>query len=303
MSTVYTVYAATTDHNVSSSSTTYSTARSGGGTLADNFSAGGLAVLDVGQDHSAGSGIYRCMEAFLPFDLSAVPSPSAASKLIMNVAATFTTTKTFQARITTFATGTGAFVAGASLSALTSFGSLAVTGTGSKTWTGPADVGSRASTFGLILFGADQLNGVTPTSNALDFIRLDSADASGTTNDPRVEITVAVATTLTAAQGSFTLSGQVAGLSHGRKLTAARGDFTLSGQSVNFPRTSIMAMAAGSFAFSGQATAGNIAMPAGHGLFALTGQASGLGIHRAPPASRTWTFGESRRDSTRTFAP
>jgi len=84
--------------------------------------------------------------------------------------------------------------------------------------------------------------------------------------------------TIEADGGSFTLTGQAAGLLHGRVLAAAAGAFTLTGYDVTFPRTYVMAAAAGSFTLTGQA----VALLWGHrlgadaGAFVLDGQDAGL---------------------------
>jgi hypothetical protein len=84
--------------------------------------------------------------------------------------------------------------------------------------------------------------------------------------------------TLTAAQGSFALTGQAANLLFGRKLTAAQASFTLNGQAVNFVHGYKFAAAQASFALSGQSAnlLFNRKLTAAQGSFALTGFAANL---------------------------
>jgi Zn-dependent protease with chaperone function len=80
--------------------------------------------------------------------------------------------------------------------------------------------------------------------------------------------------TLTAAQGSFTLTGQAATLSRTRALAASQGSFALTGQAATLKRALNVAAAQGSFPFTGQAVNFNLghAVVAGQGSFTLSGQ-------------------------------
>jgi hypothetical protein len=93
--------------------------------------------------------------------------------------------------------------------------------------------------------------------------------------------------TLTAAQGSFALTGQSSNLLFGRKVTAAQGSFTLSGQALNFVHGYKLTAAQGAFALSGQ-TANLLfgrRLAASQGAFALNGQTAGLLFGRKLSAS------------------
>lgn len=88
--------------------------------------------------------------------------------------------------------------------------------------------------------------------------------------------------TLTAAAGTFTLSGQSAGLKVGRKTVAAAGAFTLSGQTAGLKVGRQLAASAGSFALSGQSAglkSGRMLSIAA-GSFTFTGQSAGLKASR-----------------------
>lgn len=64
----------------------------------------------------------------------------------------------------------------------------------------------------------------------------------------------AVAYTLTASVGSFTLTGQTAGLLWARNLTVGQASFTLTGESVTLTYTPLAAPATGAGADSGGTT-------------------------------------------------
>lgn len=87
---------------------------------------------------------------------------------------------------------------------------------------------------------------------------------------------------LTAAAGSFALSGQAASLKAGRSVTAAAGSFSLSGQSATLKAGRVLVSAAGSFTLSGQPATlyRAITLTAGAGSFTLSGQAASFGLTR-----------------------
>lgn len=84
--------------------------------------------------------------------------------------------------------------------------------------------------------------------------------------------------TITAAQGSFVLSGQAATPKAARLLTAAQGAYTQSGQSANLLKGFLLVAAQGSYVLSGQVAALRVArlLAAGQGSYTLTGQAANL---------------------------
>lgn len=87
--------------------------------------------------------------------------------------------------------------------------------------------------------------------------------------------------TLTAAAGTFALTGNNVGFTHARPaLTAAAGTFAFTGNAVAFQLSHKLALAAGSFALTGNDAVltgpGQHNMAAGAGTFALTGNATGL---------------------------
>lgn len=87
---------------------------------------------------------------------------------------------------------------------------------------------------------------------------------------------------LTAAQGSHTLTGQAANLLAGRRLAAAQGSFALTGQSANLLAQRILAASQGAYALTGQDASLLAArkLTADHGAFTLTGQDAALLANR-----------------------
>lgn len=79
--------------------------------------------------------------------------------------------------------------------------------------------------------------------------------------------------TLTAASGSFGLTGQAARLAAGRKLPSAAGSFALTGVAAGLKAARKVAAATGAFNLTGQAVSLKAArkLPASPGAFALTG--------------------------------
>jgi hypothetical protein len=98
--------------------------------------------------------------------------------------------------------------------------------------------------------------------------------------------------TLTAAQGSFTLTGQAAGLTASRLLTAAQGSFALTGQAATLKAARLITAAQGSYTLTGQdatltyTPAVTYTLTAAQGAFTLTGQAAGLTAARLLTAAQ-----------------
>lgn len=100
--------------------------------------------------------------------------------------------------------------------------------------------------------------------------------------------TLQVSRKLTAATGTFTYTGQAATLKVSRKLTAATGTFTYTGQSANLVVSRKLTAGIGSFSFVGQAanlvytpiSSATYTLTAQTGVFNLTGQAASFKISR-----------------------
>jgi hypothetical protein len=85
---------------------------------------------------------------------------------------------------------------------------------------------------------------------------------------------------VTAAVGTFVLTGNATAFSTGRTVTAATGSFALTGNTVAFPISHTIVGATGSFVLTGNATAFKIArsITAASGTFVLTGNDANLTI-------------------------
>lgn len=83
---------------------------------------------------------------------------------------------------------------------------------------------------------------------------------------------------LTAAAGSYTISGQAASLKVGYKLTADAGSYSISGQAATILHNSVLTAVAGSYAISGQAAAllKSRIVVADAGAYAISGQAASI---------------------------
>lgn len=99
--------------------------------------------------------------------------------------------------------------------------------------------------------------------------------------------------TLTAAAGTFTLSGQSAGLTVARRLVAAQGVFSLVGQQAGIGRSFALTAATGAFGVTGQVAGLRSArrIAAGTGSFSLTGGSAGLKVaHRVTAGSGAFSL-------------
>lgn len=87
---------------------------------------------------------------------------------------------------------------------------------------------------------------------------------------------------LTAAQASFTLTGNAATITTQRSITAAQASFTLTGSAAGLTAQRLLTAAQASFTLTGNAAALNhgYALTAATGTFTLTGNAAGLTAQR-----------------------
>lgn len=109
---------------------------------------------------------------------------------------------------------------------------------------------------------------------------------------------------LTAVQGSFSLAGQAANLLQNRLLTAAHGEFVLSGQDANLLASRLLTAEQGDFILSGQDVNLTVSrlLTASQGSFALSGQDTGLFVSRLLTAVYG-SFVLSGQDVTLTYNP
>lgn len=99
-------------------------------------------------------------------------------------------------------------------------------------------------------------------------------------------VPVTTAYSLACAAGSFSLSGQAAGLPAQRRLPSAAGSFVLSGQTAGLPAQRRLPSSVGAFTLSGQAAilAAARRLASSAGAFSLTGIAARLAALRNMPA-------------------
>lgn len=121
-----------------------------------------------------------------------------------------------------------------------------------------------------------------------------------------VELVAAGATnyTLTAAKGTFTLTGQAANLKAARTLPAAAGSFTLTGQAANLRTAKTVTASPAAFTLTGQAATlrRSLSLTAATGSFILGGQTVSLKVARVLSASAgSFTF--AGQAATLTYTP
>lgn len=81
---------------------------------------------------------------------------------------------------------------------------------------------------------------------------------------------------LVAAQGTYTLTGQAAALGRGWKVVAVQGTYTLSGQAAGLKRGLKVTAAQGTYTITGSDALADFAVTAAQGTYAITGQAATL---------------------------
>lgn len=268
--TIYTIYANTNDHKVEAADvSSWLDARSG--TSVDSITDSGT-NLTIGATVSGGT--YRARQVFLQFDLSAVPAdtPNSVELKIKNAGGG--SGMTVKAAERAWSGGTGDFVPGADLAALTQFGSHVFLNSSVeyKTFTGLINP-SRSATYQLVLYDVGQESATAPTDNLT--AQFYHAETAGTSEDPYIVMDVT------------------------RKLAAAAAAFTLAGQPVIFGQA--RASEVGAFTITGIDAVlrhGKV-LSAGTCAFTITGIAIALGLRRFPPIGRTITFDASRLDTSR----
>lgn len=189
----YTIYSDTADGYLESFDATYATARAGSGSI--NVDTTSTSIY-VGQL----SGTYYCIESFVSFDTSSVVGVVSSATLSLygkddGSATDFTmtaATRDWGATLTT-----GDFVAGASLSGLTTVATFATSGFSIAGYNVFTSTGSFLSainiggTTRLIVYSSRHSGNNTPTGN--EYVGCYSADQTGTTNDPRLVVVAAPA--------------------------------------------------------------------------------------------------------------
>lgn len=196
--TVDTFFGDAADGYLQSESTVYATARSGG-TIT------GSTTTDVYAGQYTSGSFFECLESFIKFDTSSIPDADAVSASVLSMFGSLNNSggvdTTIEARIFDWGlTNTSAdWVPGASLSGQTLVASIP-TGSYAAAYMDftsdaafPANVNKTGFTF-IVLDGARLVAGTTPGAPA-EYIGFKSADATGTTNDPKLVVTHAAAST------------------------------------------------------------------------------------------------------------
>lgn len=186
----FVIYADATDGYINSSSATYSTARSGGGTLS---AVTGAFNTYVGQYYSGPTSyIY---EAFLQFDTSSVSGTVNTAVLSVYLAVNEGTAFTANARAYDWGTAltTADFIAGGSLSGNALRASLATSGLSVEQYvdfTSDSSFASNVASPVRLALSSSRTESNTAPSGPED-IAFYPADNTGTTKDPKLTITTA----------------------------------------------------------------------------------------------------------------
>jgi hypothetical protein len=191
MATV-TIYSDAGDDYLDCASLVYADARSGAGTVSSNA---GSTTNRIGQ--TLVSTTYTCFESFLPFDTSSLSGATitGATLSLWCTQDLSTTDFTAEARLFDFGASieVGDWVAGASLGSSTLLATLASSGLVVGAYNAFTQSGTNLkdniNTAGQtrMLFASDRMSsGTTPTGN--EYALFSSANASGTTQDPKLVV-------------------------------------------------------------------------------------------------------------------
>lgn len=189
--TVTTVYAGTGDGYIfAGGAVTYADARGGSGATSDT----GATSVRVGQRLVIGQ--YILYEAFFPFDLSGIGGGEEASDVTLSldgVANGSTTDDDFEVHEQAFGTLTAAdWQSGDAYNAATPLATWNTSGysAGYNAFTSDASFVTAldlTATFELIVISSRHVNNTAPTSQ--DYVDFATANAAGTTTDPKLAIT------------------------------------------------------------------------------------------------------------------
>lgn len=213
--TTTTIYGSTADGNIQSSSATYSTARSGGGTLV----AAAAGTADVGQNVAAA--VYYLYEGFIQFDTSSIPDNDTITAVELSLYVyqdSSTTDFTVNARLYDWgaALTSADWVAGASASGNTLAATLATSGATDDAYNAftsedafKANINKTGTTY-LVLTSSRFENGDVPTGDERLLFR--SGSYTGTTYDPKLVVTHSSVPTGSIASSLQPLTSALAGV-------------------------------------------------------------------------------------------
>ena len=191
--TVTTVYASTTDGDITSSNAVYLTARAGSGLVVSS------AGTTFGMGQALPGGVANCFEGFVSFDTSAVPDTEPITAAVLSlwvVSKVLTADFTIEARTSNWGASldTGDWVAGASLSALTLLASVTASATTNGAYNDLAENGTNlqaaidvTATTWILLDSDRHVAGNVPLGG--EKVSCSSADEAGTTQDPKLVVT------------------------------------------------------------------------------------------------------------------
>lgn len=209
-----TVFADTADDYIQSSNATYSTARDGSGLT--TFS--GNAFVQVGQYLS---GTYNIFETFIAFDTSALGASAIVTSAILSmdgVTDGSTTDFNVDARLYDWGTAvtTGDWPTGATLAGTTLLGQWNTSGF-STAYNAFSDIAMAANVnltgvTRMLLASANTVANSAPSG--FEYVILKSADAPGTTEDPKLVITYTSVVEVSLAGAQPAATGEIAALSY-----------------------------------------------------------------------------------------
>lgn len=198
----------------SSHSTTYSTARSSGGS---KVAAATEVYLQVGQNYIGGFGYYL-YETFLSFDTSTIPDSAIISSVTLSLhgggyADQSTTDFTIEARTYDWGASltTADWVAGADLASNTLLASRSTSGWSTSAYNDFTENGSnfvsainKTGITRIVICSSRTKDGTAPTG--AEYVNFAANETTGTSNDPKLSVTYALGPTTV---GSITMSGTV----------------------------------------------------------------------------------------------
>ncbi len=210
--TIATFHSDTTDGRITSTNTTYLTARSGSA-----LSANANAKIKIGQHFPDPD--YNCWEGFVQFDTSALTAAAIVTAVTFSLYGSSdnsTQDFTLQVRDSNWGAGltTGDWVAGASLGAITLLASFATSGwsiAGYNAFTSEAAFPAAINTTGQTIFlinSSRHENGDTPVG--VEWVDAFQAEEADTTKDPKLVVTYTLP-----GDGSITGRGVARGVLRG----------------------------------------------------------------------------------------
>ena len=230
--TVDTFYSESADGFIESShASTYSTARSGGGTKVAPTTE---VYLQIGQNYLGSEFGYYLYESFLSFDTSTIPDSAIISAVTLSLHGggyvdQSTTDFTIEARTYDWGASltTADWVAGADLSSNTLLASRSTSGWSTSAYNDLTENGSnfvsainKTGITRIILCSSRTKDGTTPTG--AEYVNLGASEKSGTSNDPKLSVTYVLGPTTV---GSITMSGTVTKLVN-KSLTGTSGSLS-----------------------------------------------------------------------------